>query len=514
MSDQLPVVQPPNNGPNRGCQVCKNACETHVEHPDDRSALLTADEQVLPTLRRDGSRNWLSPSLAKGFYWHRRRWVAYGLIAFFVILPHLRFAGKPYVLFDIAHRQFTIMGHTFYPTDTPLVALMMLMAFFSIMLVTAVAGRLWCGWGCPQTVYLEFLFRPIDRFFSGTTGKGGKPRNKTGLSMVLRFLVYLICCLFLAHTFLSYFVGTDRLAVWMTLSPTEHPVAFLVMGGATVGLLFNFLYFREQFCMIACPYGRFQSVMLDRKSIIVAYNAERGEPRSRGKRTAIGQPDTPHSQELTLSSLEQMGQPKVGDCIECGRCTTVCPTGIDIRDGLQLECIHCTQCIDACDDIMRKVGKPTGLISYTSQDTLAGKPSSILRARTLIYPTLITIAAALFLFVLSFKFAFDARVLGTPGAPFTVGRNQQIQNEFRIRLVNRSQTAQQYSISILEQAAAVAWSNEKPIELAPGDTILAPIDIHFPPQLVAGKGSKASTLKISDSSGASRELKISLVGPH
>lgn len=516
MKSSLPVItapagesKAPCQTPCGGCGEKKDANAGPAYAHMQGSNILTAEEQVLPTLRRDGSRNWISPSLSKGFYWHRRRWLAYGLIAFFVTLPHLRIAGKPYVLMDIARRQFTFFGHTFYPTDTPLLACLMLMAFFSIMLVTALAGRVWCGWGCPQTVYLEFLFRPIDRFFAGTIGKGGRSRRAaSGLMMVAKFLVYLVCCLFLAHTFLSYFVGTDRLAQWMQMSPTQHPVAFLVMGGATLGLLFNFMYFREQFCMIACPYGRFQSVMLDRKSYIVAYNATRGEPRKRGKRAE--QIDTSNS----TYTLENITSGAAGDCIECGRCTAVCPTGIDIRDGLQLECIHCAQCVDACDDIMRKVGKPTGLISYTSQDALAGKPAGFLRARTLIYPTIITIAAVLFLVVLSSKFAFDARILRMPGAPFSVGQDKHVQNNFRIRLVNRSQIDQTYTVGIVDAEAVAQWSNKDLVTLSPGQSVLAPIDIQFPLQTTAGVGFKDTKVKIVDTSGATRELKIRLMGPN
>ena len=189
---------------------------------DLHSPLLPADEMVLPTLHGDGKRRWLNPALAKGKSWQRRRLLAYALIAFFVTLPHLRIDGKPIVLIDIVAREFTFFGHTFYPTDTDLLLLLMLSVFFTIMFITAIGGRLWCGWGCPQTVYLEFLFRPIDRIFSGTAGKGGKPKNSlNSLLQIARFAVYLACSLFLAHTFLSYFVGTDRLAQWMRLTPAQ-----------------------------------------------------------------------------------------------------------------------------------------------------------------------------------------------------------------------------------------------------------------------------------------------------
>jgi cytochrome c oxidase accessory protein FixG len=447
---------------------------------------------VLPTLHGDGRRRWLNPALAQGKYWQRRRILAYALIAFFVTLPHLRIGGKPVVLLDIASRQFTFLGHTFYPTDTPLVALLMLTVFFSIMFVTAIGGRLWCGWGCPQTVYLEFLFRPIDRIFSGTAGRGGKP--KAGVHAALqvgRFVVYLVCCLFLAHTFLSYFVGTDRLAQWIQLSPFEHPQAFAVMAVVTVAMMYNFLFFREQLCMVACPYGRFQSVMLDRKSLIVTYDIHRGEPRHKGK------------------SLD----PKAGDCIDCGHCTAVCPTGIDIRNGLQMECIHCTQCIDACDDVMRRIKKPEGLIRYSSQDALAGKPHSWMRARTLVYPALILITSSLFVYVLTTKFAFDVRVLRTPGNPFTVNPDRMLQNNFQIRISNRTSGPQNYQVIMKQPAGATAtWSDGTPT-LKPEESKLFPLMITIPVSSIAGRGTLDGWAEIQDDVGNVREIHLKIQGP-
>jgi len=202
-----------------------------------------------------------------------------------------------------------------------------------------------------------------------------------------------------------------------------------------------------------------------------------------------------------------------GDCIECGRCTAVCPTGIDIRDGLQLECIHCAQCVDACDDIMGKIGKPAGLIRYTSQDGLAGLPTRLIRARTIIYPTIILVATVLFLVILSGKFAFDARILRMPGAPFSVAGDQHVQNNFRVRLVNRSQLEQEYSIRSTHTEAVARWSNEGLITLSPGESILAPLDVQFPIQTTSGDGFKDTHLEISDTSGQTRDIPIRLLGP-
>ncbi len=451
------------------------------------SQIIAHEDLVLPTLWGDGSRKWLNPKLATGAWWNRRRWLAYGLIAFFVTLPHLRMNGRPLVLLDIVRREFTILGHTFYPTDTPLVALLMLLAFASIMLVTAVGGRVWCGWGCPQTVYLEFLFRPIDRIFKGLINKQpllGKP---------LRLLTYFILSLLLAHTFLSYFVGTDRLASWVQLSPWDHPTAFLVMGGATAALLFDFLFFREQFCMIACPYGRFQSVMLDRQSLIVTYDIKRGEPRIKGKRTESA---------------------KVGDCVDCGRCSAVCPTGIDIRNGLQMECIHCAQCIDACDKVMEQVGFTPGLIRYSSSSAMEGQKVSWLRPRTVIYPVMISVLGTLFIYVLSTKFAMDARIIRSPGPPTTMIDPHTVQSNFKVRLVNRSQISQIYSVFLVQpDGGSAKWSSTTEPRLEPGQTILAPMEVRFPSQQTAGIGVIWAKIRVEDESKNQREVSFQLTGP-
>ena len=392
-------------------------------HLDPNSPLIPAQEMVLPTLQGDGKRRWINPALSTGKYWKRRRLLAYGLIAFFVTLPHLRYAGKPLVLLDIVSREFTFFGHTFYPTDSGLLLLLMLTVFFSIMFLTAVGGRLWCGWGCPQTVYLEFLFRPIDRLFSGTIGKGGKPRGT--LNAALRV-------------------------------------------------------------------GRFQSVMLDRKSLIVTYDVHRGEPRHKGKATG----------------------PSAGDCIDCGHCTAVCPTGIDIRNGLQMECIHCTQCIDACDTIMHRIGKPVGLIRYSSQDALEGKKHSWVRPRTLIYPLLVLVTSTLFLALLSTKFAFDARVLSSPGAPYAINSARMLQNNFRVRLRNRTDKTETYAIRMFGPASAsVQWSDEAPT-LKPNESKLVPIMITAPVGLTAANHGKIEAeVQITDQTGNERKISVMLLGP-
>lgn len=458
------------------------------------SPLLDAPEHVLSTMEKDGSRRWLRPRLSMGRWWKRRRTVAYALIVFFVVLPHLRINGQPPILLDIVARRFVVLGHTFLPTDTLLLALAMVGVFVTIVLATALAGRVWCGWGCPQTVYMEFLFRPIDRFFENTVGKGGKAKREvTGAWAIAKFLVYLVLCMALAHTFLAYFVGTDRLAQWIRSSPVEHPTAFLVMFGTTAAMLFDFLFFREQLCLIACPYGRFQSVMLDRQSLIVAYDTHRGEPRKKGR--------------------HQAGD-GAGDCVDCNQCVVVCPTGIDIRDGLQMECINCTQCIDACDTVMDRVGRPQGLIRYSSQDALAGKTPRLLRLRTVLYPLLLASLAIGFLVVLSTKFAFDARMIRATGNPFHRAADASIVNNFRMRLTNRTDDPRRYRVEVLQPPGTLIRTEEKDaIQLGPNGTQLIPVSVQVPASQFSDLGRCQAEIKITDDIGNERQLTMNLLGP-
>jgi cytochrome c oxidase accessory protein FixG len=462
--------------------------------------LLEPEVQVLPTLQRDGSRRWLFPRLSPGGFWKARRLVGWGLIILFVLLPHWRIAGKPAILLDLVHRQFTFFGLTLLPTDTLLLALFMVSVFLIIFLATALLGRVWCGWACPQTVYLEFVFRPIERLFDGTRGHGGKPTRVVGFWRApAKYLCYLFVAMFLAHTFLAYFVGVDELAVWMRCSPFEHPAAFLVMAVTTALMLFDFCYFREQTCMVACPYGRLQSVLLDRRSLIVAYDVNRGEPRGKLRK------------DLALA------EHRSGDCIDCGLCVRTCPTGIDIRHGLQMECIHCTQCMDACDEIMTKIKKPTGLIRYSCQDAIEGKSLKSRRPRLLVYPALLTIALSVFCLVLLRRAPVDVTVLRNLGNPFVVTADGHVQNSFNLKLVNRVQDPITVRVEVLD--AGTTSTNAITVEAAHQPWRLEPLIAETYPILITVPKSAFKfgqfdlKLAITDGGQVRKEITCRILGP-
>lgn len=464
------------------------------------SSLLIPDEHVLSTLERDGSRRWLYPRLSAGAYWKARWLVAYGLILLFVLIPHWRIGGKPAILLDLLNRQFSFFGLTLLPTDTLLLALFMVSVFLTIFLLTALFGRVWCGWACPQTVYMEFLFRPIERLFDGTKGKGGKPSSLTPLwRRSLKYVAYLLIAMFLAHTFLAYFVGVDQLSRWITRSPFEHPAAFIVMAVVTGLMLFDFCFFREQLCLVACPYGRLQSVLLDKQSLIVAYDVKRGEPRGK------------------ISKELPMVEDQRGDCIDCGLCVRTCPTGIDIRGGLQMECIHCTQCMDACDEIMEKISKPRGLIRYSCQESIEGLPHQGFRPRLVIYPLMLLVAVSAFIIMLFNRAPVDVTVLRNMGSPFNLTPDGQVQNTMLIKLVNRQTESKDYTIELLD-TGKTPWDQVKlvvdnvPWRLEPLQLTTHSIMVTVP-QSAFSYGHFDLKLAVKEGNTIRKEISCRLLGP-
>ena len=481
----------------RGNPMSANEQERQRDE-EARSFIVPPEPQdsVLSTLNSDGSRRWLRPRLSLGRFLNRRRAVAWALILSFTAIPYLRIAGKPLILLDIAAREFTVLGKTFLPTDTIVLALFMALVFLSIFLITAVLGRVWCGWACPHTVYMEFLFRPIERFFDGPPRRGGRPgTRRSPLRTVGKYATYLAVSLFLAHTFLAYFVGVDALVEWVRLSPLEHPAPFLVMLATTGLMMFHFSYFREQLCIVACPYGRFQSVMLDRESLIVTYDRERGEPRGKHRKAAAN-----------------AGVP-LGDCVDCGLCVETCTTGIDIRDGLKMECVHCTQCIDACDAVMDQIGKPRGLVRYASQASVAGERRRRFRPRIVLYPLVMTALVVALVMAVDSKSTADVRVLRGLGMPYTRMDDGRISNSLRVKVVNRRDVDAAFQIVAVEDPDVEIRAAQNPFSVAPGESVEVAFLVLFPAERSASADPLVLRVEAADDLEFVKEIRTRLIGP-
>lgn len=393
------------------------------------SNIYDRSSERLQTTDEHGHRVYVHPEDLQG-KWKNRRTVFYWmLILLYLTLPWIHVSGRQSILLDIPNREFIFFGMRFLGHDTPYLFFVFLGFAFAIGIITSIWGRVWCGWACPQTVFIETIFRKIERIVEGKSRQRMKleqaPWNLEKIvKKTIKWSLFLIASLHITHSFLGYFVGARELFWITTKAPSENWGLFITMFVINAIVLFDFGWFREQFCIIMCPYGRLQSVMLDSNSMVVAYDEKRGEPR---KGPAINKDDQ-------------------GDCVNCYQCVKVCPTGIDIRKGLQLECIACTSCIDACDSIMTKLKKPTGLIRYTTENELAGKETKILRPRTFVYAILFTLIMGASYNFISHK--DDLRAVIIRGRnPFTVINKEDpdptIINHLRVEIYYQSDHSQE-----------------------------------------------------------------------
>ena len=463
--------------------------------PADAVDILDSPEEILSTLHRDGQRRWMYPRESGGRYLVRRRLVAWALVAFFVALPIVRVGGRPAVLLDVAAREFTFFGTTFFPTDTVLLLLLAVTVGVGIVLFTALFGRVWCGWACPQTVYLEFVFRPLERLVEGTESArekrdAGPWTPQKAARKALKWALFLAVAGVLAHVFVSYFAGWDRLLRWMTGDPREHPGYFVLMGATTALVAFDFGVFREQMCTIACPYARLQSVLLDPDSLLVAYDETRGEPRGRGKQ-----------------------REGLGDCVDCYACVRTCPVGIDIRDGLQMECVACTQCIDACDAIMDRVGKPRGLIRYASEHEIDGEPTRMLRGRTVLYGLLFAGLLAAFGVSVATREAYSVTVGRSVGAPYVAMPDGEIANRLVFRVRNQRPAATAFTVEALAPAGArVRVIGQTPVPVAAGALVRVEAFVLTTPEVLGG-GQAEGRFRLRFADGTTRDETFALIGP-
>jgi len=385
----------------------------------------------LTTINPDGSHYVLHPADVKGRFTSARRLFGILLIAVYVLMPWIPINGAPALFFDVENRRFHIFGLTLLAQDLWVFFFLISGLGFTLFFITALLGRLWCGWACPYTVFLEHVFRRIERWIDGDAPARRKldaapsSAGKT-LRRAVKYALYLTASTLIAHVFISYFVSLPRLYQFMREGPLQHGATFTIILALTGALYFCFAWFREQFCIILCPYGRIQSALTDDETVVIGYDSVRGEPR--GKAT----------------------DPNAGACVDCNRCVQVCPTGIDIRNGLQMECIGCAACIDACDDIMRKLKRPEGLVRYDSTSGLTGKKRRILRPRIWLYAALGFFGFVALGTTVWFKAKpFFAEVSRMRGAPYFTDVSV-VRNHYQLRLLNKRNQPVEFTFSLVQ----------------------------------------------------------------
>ncbi|MEM1134551.1 MAG: cytochrome c oxidase accessory protein CcoG [Bacteroidota bacterium] len=407
----------------------------------------------LSTIDESGKRVWLYPKKPKGKYYNKRVLVSYLLLAVLFSGPFIRIGGEPLLLLNILERKFVIFGQIFWPQDSHLFALGLISIVLFVVLFTVVYGRIFCGWVCPQTIFMEMVFRKIEYWIEGDWKKQQKLdkqswNNEKVFKKGLKHTVFFLISFLIANVFLAYIIGTEELTKIVTDPPTEH------LAGLTVILIFSgafymvFAKLREQVCTTICPYGRLQGVLLDKNSIVVAYDYIRGEKRGR------------YRKKEDRASLGK------GDCVDCHQCVHVCPTGIDIRNGTQLECINCTACIDACDSVMDKIGKPKGLIRYASEENIAQKKPFKMTTRTLAYSAVLSLLVIFISGLLITRSIVETTILRTPGMMYQDQGNDVISNLYNIKIINKTNGALPIELKLVDNKL------EGEIQLVGNDLVL------------------------------------------
>ncbi|WP_374959843.1 cytochrome c oxidase accessory protein CcoG [Gilvibacter sp.] len=382
----------------------------------------------IATIDDKGKRAWIFAKKPSGRFYEYRKIVSYVLLAFLFSAPFIKVNGNQFLLLNVLERRFNIFGFPFWPQDFHLFVIMMIIGVVFVIFFTVAFGRLFCGWICPQTIFMEMVFRRIEYWIEGDRGKQIRLDKQAWNAekirkRVTKWTVFFIISFLIANVFLAYLIGSDKLLEYITEGPLQNMSTFISLLIFTAVFYFVFAWFREQVCVIACPYGRLQGVLLDNKSIVVAYDHKRGEKEA-------GRAKFKKNEDRAASGK--------GDCIDCFQCVHVCPTGIDIRNGTQLECVNCTACIDACDSMMEAVNLPKGLIRYASEDNIEKKAKFTFNARLKGYSAVLLILIGIFSGMLFLRNDLEATILRLPGQLYQKKENNIISNVYTYKLVNKT----------------------------------------------------------------------------
>ena len=445
------------------------------------------DEDRLYSLSADGKRKFMHPVVHKGRFWKVRRAIAYTLVAAFFGLPHIPVGGYPAVMLDVVTRRSHVFGATFYPTDTLILVALGFGVIVTVFFVASSFGRLWCGFSCPQTVWLEFFFRPIEAFLAR------RLRGRTIAIRAVTWTAWTALALLMSSTFVAYFTGWKPLVRGLATEPLAWQGPLFAIGLVTAAIVFDFGWFRDQMCTIACPYGRLQNVMSDQDTILVAYDEKRGDPKVKLKDRKEGV--------------------RAGDCIDCRACVNSCPTGTDIRRGLQPECIGTAQCIDACNEVMIAQRKPIGLVRYTSGREQAGGVRRVWRARTFAYLALMSVAWGSFGVMVLTRSDALVEVVRGGRETYRLLPTGEIANQQRVRITNQVSDAQRFTIEVLSPANARLVVSESPIVVEPEQVVTVNV-VTTVPQSVFVDGQAPVRYVVRSDRGFRKDVEFLLLGPY
>lgn len=444
-----------------------------------------------------GRRVGFFPKRPQGRFYNKRIIVSTILLIIFFGLPWISYKGEPFFLLNVLERKFILFGFKFWPQDFLLFALLIVSFFVFIFLFTAVLGRIWCGWACPQTIFLETVYRRIEFWIEGDAAKQRRLKAADWnwekiWKRSLKHSIFAIIAIMVSHTVIAFFLGMDTVLTYITESPANHPVLFAFVVLNSAAFYYVFAWFREQACIYMCPYGRLQGVMIDQDTLAISYDHVRGEPRGKLKKGA----DTSSQ----------------GDCIDCKLCIAVCPTGIDIRNGNQLECVSCTACIDACDEVMDKVDKPRGLIRYASQKQIENKTKFRLTGRAYLYIAVLSVFIGIFVTLLVTSGDLKLTLLRSPGQTYTMSPNGNVTNLYNLSVVNKSERERHLTFKLPDAKGKVTVLGAEDLLLKPGESATGALLVELPQSEIKGMSFNLD-IDIMEDGKVARQLSTKFNGP-
>ncbi len=467
----------------------KTAEDIYIQDQEFRDHISTVD--------RSGKRVWVYPHKPSGKFHNWRILVSIVLLVILFATPLIKIDGHPLMLFNFFERQFIIFGVAFWPQDFYLFLLATIAFFVFIILFTVVFGRIWCGWACPQTIFMEMVFRKIEYWIEGSASAQKKLNESPWNSQKIikkgaKHLIFILISVLIAHTLMAYLVGFDRVKELVSNTPGENIAGFIGLVFFTVIFFSVFAFFREQACVTVCPYGRLQGVLLGKSSIVVAYDWVRGEPRGKLKKGQV--------------------QENNGDCIACKRCVYVCPTGIDIRNGTQLECVNCTACMDACDEVMVKINRPKGLVRYASYNSIQEGTKSLMNARVVGYSTALLLILTLLTYLLSTRTDVETTVLRAPGMLYQEQSNGNISNMYNLTFINKTFQDVSLNLGIKEESGIIKKLGKQEINISSNASETGVFMIEFPKEKV-NRSRNSITVQIYKDGKLMDEVKTNFIGP-